>query len=170
MSGLLWISGLPGSGKTTLGRALAAGFRKAGKSVVILDGDDVRSAFSQDLGYSVADRRAQVGRMAAIARVLKDQVDMVLVCCASFLLSEFSRASGDYEFSRVIRIDASSALLLSRNQRNLYSDPALGPESQLPGKTQEWMKPESPDFVLQAAPDLDADREASHIIRAIGNL
>src|SRR5689334_17750665 len=66
----LWFTGLPSAGKTTLALALADRLRSAGRAVEILDGDAVRPVLSPELGYSRADRDANVARIGWVATLL----------------------------------------------------------------------------------------------------
>ena len=63
-----WLTGLPGSGKTTLALALSEG-----EAVCILDGDALRAGVCADLGFSEADRERNVTRVAHLARLLNAQ-------------------------------------------------------------------------------------------------
>jgi adenylylsulfate kinase len=72
MPRVLWLFGLPGAGKTTLSRALAARWREAGRAVIVLDGDDLRRRLCSDLGFSEADRRENIRRAAEVARLFAD--------------------------------------------------------------------------------------------------
>ncbi len=64
----LLITGLPGVGKTTLARALAESLRAAGRTVAVIDGDDLRAA-ARDQDFSLAGRQRQVARALAAAQV-----------------------------------------------------------------------------------------------------
>jgi adenylyl-sulfate kinase len=68
----VWLTGLSGSGKSTIAAALEPPLRAAGRDVVVLDGDAVRAKTSRDLGFSRADRNANVARVARQAREVVD--------------------------------------------------------------------------------------------------
>src|SRR5262245_49864134 len=70
---VIWITGLSGSGKSTLCSALFESFQAQGRHVLRLDGDQIREAFGQDLGYDVGSRTKQIGRIQRIARLVADQ-------------------------------------------------------------------------------------------------
>lgn len=73
MPTLLWLYGLPCSGKTTLAHAAADRLRQEGKTVVQLDGDELRRGLCSDLGFSRADREENLRRVAQVARLLGQQ-------------------------------------------------------------------------------------------------
>ena len=67
---VVWLTGLPSSGKTTIAAALASALRKLGVTVEILDGDELRQSLSADLGFSPGDRHEQIRRVTYIAKLL----------------------------------------------------------------------------------------------------
>jgi adenylyl-sulfate kinase len=66
---IIWICGRPGSGKTTLAKALAKLVDEKGLLVKTLDGDELRSGINSDLGFSMEDRNENLRRAAEIARL-----------------------------------------------------------------------------------------------------
>lgn len=77
---ILWLMGISGAGKTTIGRRLARHFEEHGVKNYLLDGDEVRDLFDRDLGYSDADREANVKRIILGAYLL-DRNDIVGIIC-----------------------------------------------------------------------------------------
>lgn len=65
----VWLTGLPSAGKTTIAQAVAAELRSRGIGVQVLDADEVRAGLCADLGYSAADRRANVRRVGYVAEL-----------------------------------------------------------------------------------------------------
>ena len=66
----LWLTGLPGSGKSTLAAMAAEELRRRGYRVEILDGDEVRTHLSKDLGFSKEDRDANIRRIGYVCKLL----------------------------------------------------------------------------------------------------
>ena len=77
---VLWLIGISGAGKTTIGRKLEAYFQKCNRKCYLLDGDEVRTLFDGDLGYSNADREANIKRIILGAYLL-DKNDIVGIIC-----------------------------------------------------------------------------------------
>ena len=76
---VFWLTGMPCSGKTTVGRALVERLGDLGRVACLIDGDVVRrGALSRGLGFSAADRRENVRRVAALAERLAADVDVVV--------------------------------------------------------------------------------------------
>ncbi|RLG43000.1 MAG: adenylyl-sulfate kinase, partial [Thermoproteota archaeon] len=67
---VIWITGLPSSGKTTLARKLEHEFREMGKKVEVLDGDEVRRWLSPEAGFTREDRERHLRRVAYVSRLL----------------------------------------------------------------------------------------------------
>jgi len=67
---VLWFTGLPSSGKTTLARVMADKLKDLGIKVELLDGDEVRKSLSPDLGFSKTDREIHAQRVAYLCKLL----------------------------------------------------------------------------------------------------
>tara|TARA_Y100000741_G_C18171863_1_gene525592 strand:- start:359 stop:883 length:525 start_codon:yes stop_codon:yes gene_type:complete len=70
---ILWITGISGSGKTTIGKSFYKKFKKKHKNTIFLDGDEFRSLFGNDLKYSIKDRDKNAQRMTAFVKYLSNQ-------------------------------------------------------------------------------------------------
>ncbi len=82
---VFWITGLSGAGKTTIGERLCRRLRQAGRTVIFLDGDILRSAISEDLGHPVEDRRRSAMRNGRVCQMLSKQgVDVVCATISMF--------------------------------------------------------------------------------------
>ena len=78
----LWLTGLPGAGKSTIGRALDQRFRAASVASYLLDADEVRARLNSDLGFSAEDRTENLRRAAEVTRMM---VDAGLIVVAAFI-------------------------------------------------------------------------------------
>jgi adenylylsulfate kinase-like enzyme len=67
---IIWLYGLPGTGKSTLAAQIVAKWRSEGKTAVVLDGDDLRRGLSAELGYGDDERSENVRRAAEVASLL----------------------------------------------------------------------------------------------------
>ena len=77
---IIWLIGISGAGKTTLGRKLEKYYRNKGLKTYLLDGDEVRNLFENDLGYTDADREANIKRIILGAYLL-DRNDILGIIC-----------------------------------------------------------------------------------------
>ncbi len=76
---VIWFTGLPRSGKTTLAESLSDALSEQGFYCYVLDGDKVRKGICSDLGYSLADREENIRRVAEICKVLTDN-GIITIC------------------------------------------------------------------------------------------
>ncbi|WP_083638010.1 adenylyl-sulfate kinase [Caballeronia sordidicola] len=80
---VVWLTGLPGSGKSTVARSAERILHDLGLQTVTLDGDNMRLGLCSDLGFSDADRDENVRRAAETARLFLDQGNVVIVALVS---------------------------------------------------------------------------------------
>ncbi|OHB58201.1 MAG: hypothetical protein A2173_03640 [Planctomycetes bacterium RBG_13_44_8b] len=77
---VIWLLGISGSGKSTLGKGLKKCFDKLNKHCYLIDGDDIRGFYDNDLGYSRKDRTENIKRIILAAYVL-DQNGIIAIVC-----------------------------------------------------------------------------------------
>lgn len=118
---VVWVTGLPGSGKTTFSRGLHLFLQNALTNTVLLDGDDLREVFNHKFGYT-KDERIQVSRIYInLAKMLARQGIVVIVSTVSMFNEVFTYLKEEIPSVRVVFIDANHSLLDSRNQKQLRS-------------------------------------------------
>ena len=79
----VWLTGLSGSGKSTIAHALERRLIDAGHACFVLDGDNLRHGLNRDLGFSPADRRENIRRVAEVARLMNDAGLIVITALIS---------------------------------------------------------------------------------------
>ena len=142
---VFWITGLPGSGKSTLGAALFRALRARGAAAVFLDGDAVRAACGNDLGYDRADRLANAMRLARLCRMLALQgLDVV---CPTVSLFAQVHAWNRAELPRYLEVLLTAAPETLRARKPLYAAAEAG-RAEVPGVNQEHDLPGAPHLVL----------------------
>jgi adenylyl-sulfate kinase len=141
----VWFTGLSGSGKSTIAGLLAGAIRARGLPVVVLDGDEVRSGLSADLGFSRADRDTQVRRVGWICALLTRSGVVAIAALVSPY--EATRAEVKAAIGRclVVHVDAPLATLAARDTKGLYGEAAAGRVTDLTGITDPYEPPDDPD-------------------------
>jgi adenylylsulfate kinase (apsK) len=121
--GVVWFTGLSGSGKSTIANIVESKLHARGVRTYLLDGDNVRHGLNRDLGFTDADRVENIRRIAEVSRLM---VDAGLVVLVSFI-SPF-RAERDLARSRVddgefveVHVDTPLAVAESRDPKGLYA-------------------------------------------------
>lgn len=142
----VWLTGLPSSGKTTLGTGLKQFFFTTNINVILLDGDEVRKSICSDLGFSENDRSENIRRVAAIAKLMNDQGFVVICCFVSPLISIREMAKqiiGEDRFCEVF-VDAKVETCNKRDVKGLYKKANSGIIKDLTGVSAPYENPVSP--------------------------
>jgi adenylylsulfate kinase len=144
----VWFTGLPSAGKTTLATALAARLGAAGRAVEILDGDAVRPVLSPELGYSRADRDANVARIGWVAALLARHGVLVLASVVSPFAEAragvASRHQADSTAFLEVHVATPVAVCAERDVKGLYAKQRSGALDGLTGIDGEYEPPEDP--------------------------
>jgi len=119
---VLWLTGLSGSGKSTIANLVEQALNTDNKHTYILDGDNVRHGLSSDLGFAPEDRIENIRRVSEVARLMVDAGLIIIVCLISPFQSERERARriiGEGEFIEVF-IDTPLEECERRDPKGLY--------------------------------------------------
>ena len=145
----LWMTGLSGSGKSTIAHRLERDLLLAGHRVFVLDGDTLRHGLNHDLGFSEADRRENLRRAAEVVKVM---VEAGLIVIASFISPFRAERQMVREILgatfREVYVDASLAACEERDPKGLYKRARAGQIPQFTGISSPYEPPESPDVRL----------------------
>ena len=144
----LWLTGRPGAGKTTIATALEKALFSSGHTVTVLDGSRLRTTISQDLGFSIEDKRESCRRGAAVAELLNEQGQIVIATFVSGhertreLVKEILGSEKYLE----IHIDADAETLARRAQAKSTQNATAGEK-----RTQVYEAPEAPLLRIDTA-------------------
>lgn len=158
---VVWITGLPCSGKSTLAHRLQLLLRDDAPACIVLDGDRLRPIVAPDLGYALDDRRACGWRYARLAAHLASQGVVVLVATLSGFeeIRGWSRAHAPGYLEVYLRVP--EAVRRGRDRDGLYARPsAVGAD--LP-----FEEPASPDLVIDDDGTLAPDTVAEQVRRVL---
>ena len=160
-SKVVWLTGLPGSGKSTIADATVRRLHALGVHTYVLDGDNVRTGLNKDLGFTAEDRAENVRRVAEVAKLMKDAGLVVFVALVSPYRADREAAAGLFgegEFLEVY-VDTPVEVCAERDPKGLYAKAAAGNLPNMTGVGQTYEVPEGADLVLDGAGDLDAQVE-----------
>ena len=165
---VIWLVGLSASGKTTIGRRLAALLKERAPNTVFVDGDEVRRIFAHDRGdapYTVEGRRINNERIAALCAWLDSQ-EMNVVCTILNIFPERLEANRkDYSSYFEVFVDAPLAVAKRRDARNLYARAEAGLEKNVVGMDIPFPSPVNPDMIVDNSRDgEDPEAQARRIL------
>jgi bifunctional enzyme CysN/CysC len=146
----LWLTGLPGAGKSTIANLLEKQLVACGRHTYILDGDNIRQGLSRDLGFSEADRVENIRRAMEVARLF---VDAGLVVIASFISPyraerELARSRFEPEEFVEVYVDAPLEECERRDPKGLYARARRGELVNFTGIDSDYEPPEAPEIRL----------------------
>jgi adenylyl-sulfate kinase len=162
----VWLTGLSGSGKTTTARALLTALAGPGMSCELLDGDEVRKRWSPSLGYTSAEREANVRRVGELAHavVLSGRVAVCAVVSPFIAGRQAARALiGADRFVEVF-VDTPLAVCQARDPKGLYARAQRGEVANVSGLDVPYERPPSPQIVLETV-NSTAAGNAERIVR-----
>ncbi len=124
----VWMTGLSGSGKSTLAFELERRLIEAGHACFVLDGDNVRHGLNRDLGFSPADRRENIRRVAEVAKVMNDAGMIVITAFISPYAEDREMARSIIGAERFLEafLAADVATCERRDPKGLYAKARAG--------------------------------------------
>ena len=164
----IWLTGLSGSGKSTIAKALEKALIDQGQSCFILDGDNLRQGLNRDLGFSAEDRTENIRRVAEVARLLNDAGLIVITSFISPYREDRDgarRIVGEDRFIEVF-VDAPLEVCEQRDPKGLYRKARAGEIVEFTGITAPYEEPERPELHLDTSRD-SGDRCVQTILGAL---
>ncbi|MET9408998.1 adenylyl-sulfate kinase [Streptomyces sp. NPDC002935] len=150
----VWLTGLPSAGKTTIAYELAGRLREEGHRVEVLDGDEIRTFLSAGLGFSRADRHANVQRVGFLAELLARNGVKALVPVIAPYADSRAVVRGRHRDSRAPYLEVHVATPVEvcsvRDVKGLYAKQAAGELTGLTGVDDPYEAPESPDLRIES--------------------
>ncbi len=154
---VVWLTGLPGAGKSTVADALERRLHGMGVHTYVLDGDNVRGGLNRDLGFSPAGRAENVRRVAEVAALMLDAGLTVVVALVSPFRADRAAARklfapGDFV---EVWLDTPLEVCARRDPKGLYARANSGTLLSMTGVGQSYEPPEAADVVLDGTGPLD---------------
>ena len=152
-SGVYWLTGLSGSGKSTIAKGVERKLFNAGFFVQVLDGDNIRTGISNNLTFSVEDRQENIRRIAEVAKLY---VESGIVTLCSFISptieirSQAKEIIGHKDFTEVY-VETSLELCEERDVKGLYKKARKGLIKGFTGIDSPYEPPVNADMVIPTA-------------------
>lgn len=167
----IWLTGLSGSGKSTIAVEVERQLVAAGRAAYLLDGDNLRHGLNAGLGFSPADRDENVRRVAEVAALFADSGAIAIVSVISPFAQQRARARTTHAertlpFHEVF-VDTPLPECERRDPKGLYAKARAGELPGFTGISSPYERPEHADLVI--TPDLGSPADiAAHILRELG--
>ena len=163
---VVWLTGLPSSGKTTLARAVHEALRSAGRASCLLDGDEVRAAVHPAPGYGPTARDDQYATLADLAALLARQGLVVLVSATAHRCAFRERARRAAPRFVEVHVAASLEHCEGRDAKGLYRRARAGEITGMPGVDEPYEAPESAEVTASGGLDTAAVARIIDALRA----
>lgn len=165
---LLWLTGLPSSGKSTIAYTVEHALVNRGHLAYVLDGDNIRFGLNGNLGFSAEDRSENIRRIGEVCKLF---VDGGFLTLASFV-SPYSadrdavrELMGEGDFVEIF-IDTPVEICEERDPKGLYKKARTGEISNFSGVSDPYEVPEKPEMIIKTA-DWTAEEAAVLIIEML---
>ena len=158
-SAVVWLTGLSGSGKTTVAREVERRLFDAGCQTMLLDGDQVRHGLCGDLGFSPEDRAENIRRVGEVARLFMQQGTITLCTFVSPYRENRDAVRALMPEGRFFEVfvDVDVDVAKERDPKGLYEKALRGEIKNFTGVSAPYEAPESPDLTLETTThDIDA--------------
>lgn len=167
---VVWLTGLSGSGKSTVGRELERLLLSEGRLAYMLDGDNLRHGLNADLGFEPAHRAENIRRVGAVAQLF---ADAGVICIAAFVSpyqADRDAARARLPAGRFLEIHVATPLEVceARDPKGLYARARAGEIPNFTGISAPYEAPAAPELVLRTVDRgaIEAAAEVLDLLRA----
>ena len=165
---VLWMTGLSGSGKSTIANAVEKKLARMNRHTFLLDGDNVRHGLNKDLGFTDADRIENVRRVGEVAKLMTDAGLIVITAFISPFRSERDMVRNMMQPGEFIEVFVDTPLSVAeqRDVKGLYAKARAGDLKNFTGIDSPYEAPEVPEIHIDTT-KMSIDEAADHIITAL---
>jgi bifunctional enzyme CysN/CysC len=162
---VIWLTGLSGSGKSTIANLLESRLHDLHRHTYVLDGDNVRHGLNRDLGFTEADRVENIRRVGETAKLMVDAGLITIVSFISPFVTERRMVRDLLEGGEFVEVYVDTPLEIceQRDPKGLYRKARAGEIKNFTGIGSEYQIPEAPELVLKTA-DQSADESAEQLL------
>ena len=168
-SPVIWLTGLSGSGKSTIANALETQLFNSGIKTYVLDGDNVRMGLNKDLGFSDVDRKENIRRISEVAKLFSDAGTLTITAFISPFIEErkFAREILGEDFIEIY-VKADLKTCEERDPKGLYKKARAGQIKSFTGIDSPYESPENPELIIETD-KMDLDQCVKKIVDYLQN-
>jgi len=147
---VIWLTGLSGSGKSTIAREVEKKLSEAGHLVYVLDGDNIRCGLNNDLGFSPSGRRENIRRIGEVAALFADAGVITLVAFISPYRNDRASARKKTPKGTFIEIHVFAPMetCMERDPKGLYKKSKKGEVEYMTGIDAPYQEPDKPEISI----------------------
>ncbi len=164
---VIWITGISGSGKSTIAMALMKLFKNKVPELINIDGDTIREVFDEKIGYLENDRKKHINRIQRLCLLLDKQEQVIITSALYSNKNILSWNRKNFSEYYEIYLDASIELVQKRDTKGLYSKYEKGLEKNIVGLDIPWHKPENPDLKIDFKNNYTVEEVVKKIIEIV---
>ena len=148
---VLWFTGLPSSGKSTLAHQLERSLFDRGCNAYVLDGDNLRHRLNKDLSFSPEDRQENIRRIGEVANLFADSGSIVIAAFISPYREDREQARALNEPGRFFEVYCKCSLETceERDPKGLYKRARKGEVKAFTGVSAPYEEPENPEIIIE---------------------
>ncbi len=150
MAFVLWFTGVPASGKSTIAKEVEKMLQKRGIPIENLDADEIRKNLSPDLGYTEKDRDINTKRLAFLGSLLEKHGVSAIVAAVSSLQRFRDRARGMSRNFLEIYVTCPVEVCMERDPKGLYARAKRGEVNDIAGLHQPYEAPVAPEVICES--------------------
>ena len=148
---VIWLTGLSGSGKSTIANALEEKLNRMKVHTYLLDGDNIRHGLNKDLGFSIEDRKENIRRIGEVAKLF---VDAGLIVTTAFISPlredrDYARTLVEKDEFIEVYVDAPLEICEQRDPKGLYKKAREGKIKDFTGIDSPYEPPENPEIHIR---------------------
>lgn len=157
---VIWFTGLPASGKSTIAHLVEKELYKRGCSTYVLDGDNVRYGLCSDLGFSIEDRKENIRRVGELVKLFVDAGIIVLTSFISPFKEDREKVRSLFKEGDFIEVYTKCPVEICslRDQKGIYKKAIKGEIKNFTGISSPYDEPENPEITIFT--DIDSPVEA----------
>ena len=165
---MIWLTGLPGAGKSSIARRLERRLFEVGVQTVLLDGDQVRHGLSGDLGFSREDRAENIRRVGEVAALFCRAGTVVVCAFVSPFAADRARVRGRSPEGRFVEVFVDTPLeeCERRDPKGLYARARKGEITGMTGLDSPYEAPREPEIRLETE-GRDVDEVVAELLREL---
>ncbi|MGM0876159.1 MAG: adenylyl-sulfate kinase [Bacillota bacterium] len=150
---VVWLTGLSGSGKSTIANHVEKELLNQGVHTYLLDGDNLRHGINHNLGFSKEDREENIRRISEIAKLFIDAGIVILIAVISPYKKDRDKARQKFNKDEFIEVYVKCSLeeCEKRDPKGLYKKARSGEIKNFTGITQDYEEPINPDIIIDTS-------------------